>query len=228
MAKGFRTNVSYKQYETQIKDIVPYAFGRTVVPDAGYEAMTAVNLQDVDYGYLPNQYGRTAVIGLQEVIPIIEDGVYTESPYVDSINMTCSFDSSSNYLKLRTGTDLGHYGLQVYTTQSLPDLRYYTIANGKITVNFKNITAKSFYINGIDMQVEGNSPVTLSNWSRLFYIDSSSQSSVSFSTDKIIRFSSRPDVNAKLEISQQVSTQFGANGNYKACFGIANLYILTV
>lgn len=99
MALGFRTNNVYNQEETQIKTVTPYKYARRVLPDAGYTAMTAVDLTDVPkYEVAPNStgmkfknsYGTTVVIAKNpanaKFVPIIQNGqiLDTDGKYIDS------------------------------------------------------------------------------------------------------------------------------------------------
>jgi len=65
MGSGFRTNVTYIQLKTHEKTYTPYRYGTTVLPDAGYDAMTKVHLNDVPKTIVANAYGNTVYIGTQ-------------------------------------------------------------------------------------------------------------------------------------------------------------------
>lgn len=120
MALGFRTNNIYKQEETQIKTVTPYKYARRVLPDAGYTAMTAVDLTDVPkYEVTPsssgmkfgNSYGTTVVIAKNpanaKFVKIIDNGqiLDTEGKYIDSYTEGMTYQS----LYYRSGSYIYYY-----------------------------------------------------------------------------------------------------------------------
>ena len=82
MGSGFRTNVTYIQLKTQEKTHTPYRYGETVLPDAGYDAMTKLHLNDVPKYVKPcigtGEQGDICLIGCKEIVAV-ENGYLTEA-----------------------------------------------------------------------------------------------------------------------------------------------------
>lgn len=75
MGLGFRTNNIYYQFSTQDDKVVtPYRYGTTILPDAGYEVLSQVVLNDVPLITEDNDYGQTKIIAQQQ-IPVITNGM---------------------------------------------------------------------------------------------------------------------------------------------------------
>ena len=135
MALGFRTNNVYNQEETQIKTVTPYKYARRVLPDAGYTAMTAVDLTDVPkYEVAPNStgmkfknsYGTTVVIAKNpanaKFVKIIDNGqiLDTDGKYIDS------YTEGMSYQRLVYGSgSSGPYYYYTFAPESVKDAYEY-------------------------------------------------------------------------------------------------------
>lgn len=208
MAEGFRTNITRPAIETQVKTVTPYAYGRTVLPDQGYEAMTAINLENIGYESVANSNGYTAIIGAHK-IPIIVNGEIVDDSYIDSYTSGATTQApSTGYPRYFGIKQVVLSGTQAVTVE--------------FAITLKNVSGKDIYVSGIVGTIMR--PVGYVEQQFIGDIDNPSTTTETLEAAKLFTCVSGEDKKSKIRIASITNSTLTYSQEVKA--GITGIYIM--